>query len=1233
MTAGSTIVCGSCHDADSNTHGGGVTLGNGSNLVTNKIVAVYPNITCDTCHENRAALHSSAHSVEVGPNDLSFDPPGQPCSDCHVVVNWPEIEGIEHNVPTNGPDSCSTCHDSPRAEVRITITSGFPPIHCLDCHSDKDLTPHGNIDHVAFGYVIGGSTICMNCHDPGGAANATVAVTHNGNCSLCHTTVPDLQPGIPAGGGDCTTCHGNHFPNHTHHNGAENDVTYNVSVDTSQAAQLGCAVCHHDYDTANSTSLGLSTWVTILVEHDLDGTKDGSTNTCDNCHAYDGSGSAPLAAVQSAIASGNPATCATCHTDKVPDVDHNHGPDISGTDCESCHGHDNGYEYSPGLFSLGAGSFLSHSTHTEMDGEDRNGPGINCDTCHDISNFPYFKTGIDSSGDGNFDLSETDVCDTCHSPEGGFDGVNDATIGAKNNWAVGVYNGTDLKAGKEKWCAGCHDDSPSNSKADGSGVTARNIIGDYSNYGFYDTGHGVQLECSACHSLAKQHIDHIYNSVASIVEVPATPNPLDYRFFAQKGMHPFGGNADYEFQLCLSCHLDPRTNPSNFGEGNQHFNGNNHINIKCSFCHDVHGSISARMTRAVSVYDPGAGNSIGSGEFHIIRPGDSAANPGEDDTLYYSLTDRSKWNDPAFNKGGAIRTNPPCMNCHFGTAWDIANGLGPVDTGGGWYLRTYVPRTYSSDIDIDNDGIEDNTDNCPTVTNSLQENNDGDIFGNACDTCPDLFAYEQMDSDGDGFGDVCDTCPLIYNLVQTGPDTDGDGSPDVCDNCISIVNSDQADIDGDRVGDACDATCDLLDIDPDSVVQVGSAPSQYNDTEDWAWDIALDGSANVYVAGYSDGDFGNRSTPYKNAEDYFLMKFDNDGNGDGTRELLWTRQFGTTRQDKIRGVVVDRLGNAYVAGIDYNEGYYLYKYDTNGNSLWDPPIIVTNPAPDLLALYGGVTIDSNDMIYVTGSTTGDDLTIIKYDGSVYDSANTVHGGGSTSPTVQWTKVVNSTGNMQDIGMQAAADSQDFIYVVGHTTGVLTTDTSGYTNQGYYDVFLTKYDPTGIHIWTTHLGTDGYDYSSSVTVDASDNVYIGGKSNGSQFVARYDASSGHQVWYQEFMASASDFIGYRGLVTDNNGHLLVTGGTPGTFTEKIGLNDCFLISFDSQGNQMWARQFGAAGSSSFCRAIAIDTDGNPILTALSNGDFYTGTNQGTEDVILFETVNDAEGDGICGNAGN
>ena len=69
--------------------------------------------------------------------------------------------------------------------------------------------------------------------------------------------------------------------------------------------------------------------------------------------------------------------------------------------------------------------------------------------------------------------------------------------------------------------------------------------------------------------------------------------------------------------------------------------------------------------------------------------------------------------------------------------------------------------------DQDHDGVADTTDNCPTVANPDQRNEDGDPFGDACDPCPQHFSTvsPQPDADRDMIGDACDPNPGMADKV------------------------------------------------------------------------------------------------------------------------------------------------------------------------------------------------------------------------------------------------------------------------------------------------------------------------------------------------------------------------------------------------------------------------------------------------------------------------------------
>lgn len=96
--------------------------------------------------------------------------------------------------------------------------------------------------------------------------------------------------------------------------------------------------------------------------------------------------------------------------------------------------------------------------------------------------------------------------------------------------------------------------------------------------------------------------------------------------------------------------------------------------------------------------------------------------------------------------------------------------------------------------DADNDGIVNQNDNCPLVSNVSQLDTNTDGEGDACDA----------DDDGDGAADGSDNCPLVSNVSQTN--TDGDGSGDACD----------SDDDNDGLTDTQEASLGTDPLDPDS---------------------------------------------------------------------------------------------------------------------------------------------------------------------------------------------------------------------------------------------------------------------------------------------------------------------------------------------------------------------------------------------------------------------------------
>ncbi|MDY6967999.1 MAG: hypothetical protein SVR08_05020, partial [Spirochaetota bacterium] len=370
---------------------------------------------------------------------------------------------------------CKTCHGTDMT------SEGIAGVSCGSlngCHHEWTTTSDGT--HGAI--YNDDKASCQTCHGSDLAGGDTQISCGTGN--ECHHTfvipIPDNNNEHGLAYSDdkelCRSCHGNDL--------------------TGGDSQISCGSgneCHHSWGIPSDPQHGaafINSADFCKACHGSDLQGGDSQKSCLTCHHdnnWDGTS-------HGAEFSNTRETCKACHGDYVEGG-------LAGYSCFSCHRHENINNCS----ECHTNSSLSHTTHKITN--NRGPDPLDCEDCHkkrsgEQYEHPYFA-------DNNY-FDNTSVCNNCHSQNGAYDGVNDPVIGAKSNWSNGVYTDDLLTSGKEKWCVGCHDDTPANSSIDGSGVSAQNIAGDDTIYGFYSNGHGrssANIECLDCHDATKVHID------------------------------------------------------------------------------------------------------------------------------------------------------------------------------------------------------------------------------------------------------------------------------------------------------------------------------------------------------------------------------------------------------------------------------------------------------------------------------------------------------------------------------------------------------------------------------------------------------------------------------------------------------------------------------------------------------------------------------------------------------
>lgn len=325
-------------------------------------------------------------------------------------------------------------------------------------------------------------------------------------------------------------------------------------------------------------------------------------------------------------------------------------------------------------------------------------------------------------------------------------------------------------------------------------------------------------------------------------------------------------------------------------------------------------------------------------------------------------------------------------------------------------------------------------------------------------------------------------------------------------------------------------------------------------SEDFCYDMVIDSSNNIYLAGwttsYGLGDY-----------DICLAKYDSSGT------LLWDRVWGGNDDDAGYAVALDSSENIYVAGYTRSYGAQehdmcLLKYSSLGSLLDN----FTWGGSDWENVYD-IILDSSDNIYLAGYTRSfgavfNDICLLKF---------------NSLGNLQWNRTWG--GNDWECAYAVGLDSSENIYLAGYT------ESFGAINE---DVCLIKYNPSGVRQWNYTWGGSNTDIAYGLAVDSSDYIYVTGSSNigwpdGDLFLLKYN-DAGTLQWDRLWGGSTWD--DGNAITLDSSDNIYI-GGQTDSFGMGFPYTDFSLLKYNSAGIKQWNMTWGGLYDDA-CFALAFDT---------------------------------------------
>jgi len=334
----------------------------------------------------------------------------------------------------------------------------------------------------------------------------------------------------------------------------------------------------------------------------------------------------------------------------------------------------------------------------------------------------------------------------------------------------------------------------------------------------------------------------------------------------------------------------------------------------------------------------------------------------------------------------------------------------------------------------------------------------------------------------------------------------------------------------------------------------------------------------------------------------------------------WSHLVSSSSDDYGYDIALDSSGIVYVTGQTQGNviggasaggwDHFISRYNSNGDWAW-----TLQPGTAGLDATRGIAVDTSGNVYVTGETDHDLLANTDY-GNVNAFVSQYNSDGDLMRHL----ILGEAG--YDAGFDIAVDDSRNIYVVGETNG----DFENTSGDGSIDIFVSKYNSDGNHMWTQRLASSASDTSPSIALDTAGNVYVAGRTTGGIalgivnqgeqdiFITKY-TTNGEHAWTNQPGTSGIDIP--RGIALDAAGDVYITGETNYDLIGNTPLNSTqsFISKYDGEnGNWHWMQMVASSGVDRG-EGIALDTLGNIFLIGTTSGDLDGEENNGGADVFI------------------